>query len=82
MTQPLGEQDTNANNKKINNQNGITMNMKPNTNNPAITIKRTTTPDSQKMKAKEPDSSGAKRLAEFKRRLQERHINAAKNKEN
>lgn len=72
--QPLSEQDTNTN-KKSNNANS---NTKPNntiTNRPA-------TPEGQTLKAKTSDSSGAKRLAEFKRRLQERHIKGAKNKEN
>lgn len=40
------------------------------------------TPNGRTLKSKDSDSSGAKRLAEFTRRLQERHINAAKNKEN
>jgi hypothetical protein len=71
---PLSERKANTNKKPyIHN-----VNVKPNDQ----LLNRPSTPEGQMLKSKECDSSGAKRLAEFKRRLQERHINAAKNKEN
>jgi hypothetical protein len=72
---PLSERKANTNKKPyLHNADNVRPNDKP--------INRPATPEGQMLKSKESDSSGAKRLAEFKRRLQERHINAAKNKEN